>query len=341
VNKDIALISIVIPAYNEADGIPALYDRLSKCAATWNGEPYEFIFVDDGSSDGTLRELSRLAADDHSVKIISFSRNFGHQAAVTAGLCYSTGDITAVIDADLQDPPEELWRFFEKCREGYDVVYAIRTKRKENFIKRCCYFLYYRMLAGLSTIDIPLDAGDFCVMSRRLLNSLNSLPERNRFVRGLRSWVGFRQTGLTYERQGRFTGEPKYTLRKLINLGLDGVINFSYKPLRVFTLFGLGVSLMAFMAGLLFLFQYLSDTTILGFNPRQSRGWTSLILAILFLAGTQILGIGIIGEYLGRLFEETKSRPPYVVKDIINFAHNQHLEPGGAFLEHAARFART
>jgi dolichol-phosphate mannosyltransferase len=237
---------------------------------------------------------------------------------VTAGLNYAQGDLIAVMDADLQDPPEELHRFFARCRDGYDVVYAIRTQRKEGIIKRTCYYLFYRLLAWLSHIPIPLDSGDFCVMSRRALNTLNLLPEQNRFIRGLRSWIGFRQTGLTYERHARAAGEPKYTLRKLLNLALDGLINFSYKPLRIISLIGLGLGVLAVLLALFVTVQYVADWTVLGYNPRAARGWTSTILALLFLSSVQLFCLGIIGEYLGRLFEEVKRRPFYIVARTIN-----------------------
>jgi dolichol-phosphate mannosyltransferase len=185
-------------------------------------------------------------------------------------------------------------------------------------LKRASYFIYYRVLAALATFDIPLDSGDFCVMSRRVVLTLNALPERNRFVRGLRSWIGFTQTGLEYERHARAAGEPKYTFAKLTNLALDGIFNFSYKPLRVITLTGIAVGMFAMFAGLWFLIQYVGNITIAGYNPRQGRGWTSLILAILFLSATQLFGLGVLGEYLGRLFEETKNRPMFIVETALN-----------------------
>jgi len=311
------MISVVLPAFNEQENIPQLYERLTACARTWN-EPYEIIVVNDGSRDATLAMCASYAARDRSFKVLSFSRNFGHPAAITAGLQFASGDLVAILDSDLQDPPEELVRFFAKCREGYDVVYAVRTKRKEGIVKRASYFIYYRLLASLATFDIPLDSGDFCVVNRRVVQTLNALPERNRFVRGLRSWIGFRQIGLAYERHARAAGDPKYTFRKLLNLALDGIFNFSYKPLRVITLLGIGIGALAMLAGLLFLIQYLGDVTIAGYNPRQARGWTSLILSILFLSGTQLFALGVLGEYLGRVFEETKHRPMFIVDTALN-----------------------
>jgi len=321
------MISIVVPAYNEEEGIGLLYERVTSAAAAWHDD-YEIVIVDDGSRDATLRLLTDIASADSRVKVLSFTRNFGHQAAVTAGLMHATGDIIAIIDADLQDPPEELERFVQKCRDGYDVVYAIRAKRKESAPKRAAYYLYYRLLRFLANIDIPLDSGDFCVISRRALNTLNALPERNRFVRGLRTWIGYRQIGIAYERHARAAGAPKYTLRGLINLALDGVINFSYKPLRILGITGLVVGILALMAAAAFFVQFVTNTTVLGYNPRDALGWTSLILSILFLSAIQLFGLGILGEYVGRLFEETKRRPPYLIGATINLVTKPAPYPG-------------
>jgi polyisoprenyl-phosphate glycosyltransferase len=274
--------------------------------------------VDDGSRDNTLDVAEELAGRDPRWKVVSLSRNFGHQPAVTAGLHFARGDIVAIIDADLQDPPEELPRFFAKCREGFDVVYAIRTKRKEGLFKRAAYKVYYRLLASLANIEIPLDSGDFCVMSRRVVDALNALPERNRFLRGLRSWLGFRQTGLAYERHARAAGAPKYTFRKLLNLALDGIMNFSSRPLRLIAVGGFLLAALAVVLAVFVFVQYVADWTILGYNPRQQRGWASLMLAILFLAGAQLFSLGILGEYVGRLFEEIKGRPVFLVKHTVN-----------------------
>jgi polyisoprenyl-phosphate glycosyltransferase len=311
------MISVVVPAYNESEAIPPLLERLTRCADGWD-EPSEFVFVDDGSVDDTCELLAAAAARDPRIKLLSLSRNFGHQAAVTAGLRASRGDLVAVIDADLQDPPEELHRFFAKCREGYDVVFAIRQRRKEHALRRASYYLYYRLLNWMANIPIPLDSGDFSVMSRRAVDALNALPERSRFVRGLRSWIGFRQTGLAYERDARAAGETAYTFRGLVRLGVDGIINFSERPLRLITLTGLVVGTLALVAGVIFLVQYLTDTTILGYNPRQARGWTSLMLTILFLGATQLVCTGLLGEYIIRLFAEAKQRPTYVVRETVN-----------------------
>jgi glycosyltransferase involved in cell wall biosynthesis len=311
------MISVIVPAFNEEAVIEALYHRVTACATTWQ-EDYEIIVVDDGSRDSTLALCKQIAGRDPHFRVVSFSRNFGHQVAVSAGLRFSSGDLVAIIDADLQDPPEELSRFFAKCREGSDVVYAIREKRKESLFMRAAYHTYYRILARLAVINIAVDSGDFCVMSRRVVDAINALPERNRFVRGLRAWVGYRQTGLSYERQARQAGTPKYSVRGLINLGMDGVVNFSFRPLRIISVVGLTIGALALMAGGLFLVQYAFDLTIFGYNPRAARGWTSLILALLGLGGTQLLAIGILGEYVGRLFEETKRRPLFIVGETAN-----------------------
>jgi glycosyltransferase involved in cell wall biosynthesis len=311
------MISLVVPAFNESAVLKALYERVAAAAQTW-GDTWELIIVDDGSRDDSFEIASRIGAHDPQVKVLSFSRNFGHQAAVTAGLEYASGDIVAVIDADLQDPPEELGRFINKCREGYDVVYAIRVKRKEGPLKRLAYFAYYRFLRQLSSIEIPLDSGDFCVMTRRIIDVINSLPERNRFVRGLRSWAGFRQIGLEYERQARQAGEAKYTLSKLMKLGLDGLFSFSYKPLHLLMIVGIGVGSFAFLGGLASLLMYLSNATIVGYNPRTAKGWTSLFIAILFMAGVQLFSLGLVGEYVGRIFEEIKDRPVYLPGRFVN-----------------------
>jgi dolichol-phosphate mannosyltransferase len=322
------MISVIIPAFNEGIGLRFLYERLSSCAAAWH-EDYEIILVDDGSTDRTLAIAEDLARDDERFKVVSLTRNFGHQPAVTAGLRYARGDLIAIIDADLQDPPEELHRFFAKCREGFDIVYAIRTKRKEGLLKRLCYRVYYRLLSALASIPIPLDAGDFCVMNRRALRALNALPERSRFLRGLRSWIGLRQTGLAYERQARVVGAPKYTFAKLAQLALDGIVNFSSKPLRLIMVAGASLGLFSMLAALLVLVQYAFDWTVWQYNPRDQRGWTSLMLAVLFLSSAQLFCLGIIGEYVGRLFDEVKRRPVYLVGRTINVEHQNKTRGKG------------
>ena len=302
------MISIVIPVFNEEAVLPELRQRLEKAANGW-GDEYEVIFVDDGSTDRTLEILRAYHAENPRLKVLSFARNFGHQIAVSAGLQFTSGNVVAVIDGDLQDPPEVLGRFFEKWREGYQVVYAIRTQRKEGFLLRFCYAVFYRILARLSDIHIPLDSGDFCVMDRRVVDVLNQMPERLRFVRGLRSWVGFRQVGLTYERDARVGGTSKYTFKKLVRLALDGILSFSYFPLRIASYLGFLVALVAFCGGIGVIIAKIWHPGVF------MRGTTATRLIILFLGGVQLFTIGILGEYLGRVLDEVKRRPLFVAKE--------------------------
>ena len=312
------MISVVVPALNEERGVRELYARVTAAAAQWPDPNLELILVDDGSTDRTLAICREMAASDARFKIVSLTRNFGHQPAVTAGIQHALGDVVVVMDADLQDPPEAVGQFIAKLGEGFDVVYAVRTKRKENLAKRTLYFLYYRLLRKLAALDIPLDSGDFCVMRGVVARAISDLPERNRFVRGLRTWVGYRQAGIAYEREARFAGAPKYTFSGLVKLGLDGIINFSYRPLHFAMLLGFSVGAGGFLFGLLVVAQYIGDWTIWGFNPRQARGWTSLMFVLLFSSATQLVCVGILSEYVGRLFEETKRRPIYLVRERIN-----------------------
>jgi dolichol-phosphate mannosyltransferase len=321
------MLSIIIPVFNEEDNITKLYERLVGASSTWDS-PFEVILIDDGSTDRTLSLLKKLHQQDSRFKYISFSRNFGHQTAVSAGLRYTIGDVVAVMDADLQDPPEELYRFLDKWRQGYQVVYGIRAKRKENIFKRSAYHLFYRILAWCSSIDIPLDSGDFCVMDRTIIDWLNTMPERNRFVRGLRSWVGYRQIGIRYERHARFAGEVKYTFRKLLRLALDGIINFSYKPLQLAGIFGLSVSLLSFAGIIFFLVHRILNFKVFGYSPQDVPGFTSLVLSVLFLGGIQLLTLGLFGEYLGRIFDEVKQRPLYIVKEQEGFGSAVAMLPG-------------
>jgi len=300
-------LSVVLPVFNEEMVLPSLFERLSS-ALPMVTKAYEVIFVDDGSRDRSLDLLREIHEKDPRFKYLSFSRNFGHQTAISAGLQETRGDIVAVMDADLQDPPEVLPSFIEKLREGYEVVYAIRTRRKESALKRAMYSAFYRILQFLSDIPIPLDAGDFCVMDRKIVELLGQMPERNRFVRGIRSWVGFRQVGMAYERQARQAGEPKYTFRKLLKLAFDGIISFSFMPLRLATMAGFIVSGFAFLYGIATLFQKLFTTTTV-------RGYSTTVILICFIGGVQLITVGILGEYLGRIYDEVKKRPLFVLKD--------------------------
>ena len=301
-------LSVVIPVYNEEDNLPRLYERLI-AALDPIGMAYEIIFVDDGSRDGSLAHLRALAANDPRVLVVELARNFGHQVAISAGLDHSRGQGVIVMDADLQDPPEVLPQFIAKWREGHDVVYAIREQRKEGWLKRAAYAAFYRFLQRVANIEIPLDAGDFCIMDRLVVDVLSGMPERNRFVRGIRSWVGLNQVGLAYERQARHAGRPKYTFTRLVYLALDGLVSFSYLPLRAITMLGFGVSLLSIILAVFYAIKKLT----VGLNP---PGFATITVAIFFLAGMQLITIGVIGEYVGRIFEEVKQRPLYVLRQI-------------------------
>jgi dolichol-phosphate mannosyltransferase len=302
------VISVVIPVFNEAENLPLLYQRLT--GVLEDVEPlYELIFVDDGSQDRSVQILETLAENDPKLIIVQLARNFGHQIAISAGLDFARGDGVIIMDADLQDPPEVLPEFIEKWREGHDIVYAIRTNRKENWLKRNAYSFFYRILQRIANIQIPLDAGDFCIMDRRAVLILNNMPERNRFIRGIRSWIGLDQVGLAYDRDSRYAGQPKFTLSRLVYLALDGLVSFSFLPLRAISILGFIISIISLVLAVSYTIQKLTR----GLNP---PGFATTIVAIFFLAGIQLITLGVIGEYVGRIFEEVKRRPLYVVKKI-------------------------
>lgn len=305
--------SIIIPVYNEGENIYYLYRRLSTIFQKDN-KKLEFIFVNDDSSDDTLNKLTELNKSDPRVKIINFSRNFGHQMAVSAGLQHAQGEKIAVIDGDLQDPPELLPILFKKLDENYDVVYAIRKKRKESFLMKLAYASYYRLLKMIAEIDIPLDSGDFCVMKRRVVEAINTLPERNRFIRGIRSWVGFRQTGYKYERSGRYAGKSKYNLKKILQLALDGVFSFSYLPFKFMFYLGLFALIFSFFGGI-FIFYMRFFTT----NYNKVPGFATTITLLIFFGGLQLFTMGVMGEYIKRIYDEVKQRPPYIIESKIGF----------------------
>jgi glycosyltransferase involved in cell wall biosynthesis len=305
-------LSLVIPVFNEEATLPELRGRLSEILPLVGGET-EVILVNDGSRDATPELVSGICREDARFRGIHFSRNFGHQAAVAAGLRYSRGRAVVVMDADLQDPPQLVLSLLQKWREGYEVVYARHTRReREGWLKRLFAFGYYRVLQRVAQHDVPSDTGDFCLMDRRVVDLLNTMPERNRYIRGLRAWVGFRQTAVDFERPGRFAGEPKYTFRKSLSLAVNGIISLSKAPLRIATWFGLIVSLTSFVLAVAFVIQKLT----VGF---EIRGWASTVVIILFLGGVQLLTIGIIGEYISRIYDEVKQRPLFVVRELDNF----------------------
>jgi dolichol-phosphate mannosyltransferase len=307
-------ISIVLPCYNEETVLPQIFQRLSAAAQTWDSD-HEVICVDDGSRDRTWELLKRQHEKDARWRGLSFARNFGHQIAVSAGLYHATGDAVVVMDADLQDPPEEISRLIQKWREGYDVVYAVRQKRKENLLKRACYWGFYRLVSFLTPIEMPLDAGDFCLVSSPVVKVINAMPERARFVRGLRAWAGFKQVGVCYEREARAAGNSKYTMRKLFKLAWDGIFSFSTVPLRLAAYLGFFVSIVAFL-GVLFTFcQKIFATEFAAIGLAPPSGFPTIVISVLFLGGVQLICLGILGEYLGRIYDEVKGRPQWIVRD--------------------------
>jgi polyisoprenyl-phosphate glycosyltransferase len=301
--------SIVVPVYNEEEVIHETYRRLTEVMRS-TGEAYELLFVNDGSRDRTDEIIKAYSQKDESVILLDFSRNFGHQIAITAGMDYSRGKAVVVIDADLQDPPELILEMIKKWKQGYDVVYAKRTKRKgETVFKKQTAKMFYRFLHSLTDIDIPLDTGDFRLLDRRVCDQMNSLHEKNRFVRGLVSWVGFKQIAVEYERDERLAGESKYPLKKMLKLSMDGITSFSYKPLKLASYAGVTLSGIGFIY--LFVVLYLKL-----FTNSTITGWSSLIVIQLFFSGITLFILGMIGEYIGRIYDETKQRPLYIVRDV-------------------------
>jgi glycosyltransferase involved in cell wall biosynthesis len=310
------MISIVVPIYNEAENLDQLFRRIRAASETWS-EPFEVILVDDGSHDASPDMLRTIADRDARFKVVTFSRNFGHQAAISAGLRFATGDAVVIMDGDLQDPPEQLARFLEKWHQGYHVVYAIRTERKENLLKRTAYQGFYRALRLVGDIDIPLDSGDFCLLDRRVRDVLvDEMPEQNRFVRGLRVYAGFRQIGVAYERQERAAGETKYTFRRLVHLALDGLIDFSAFPLRIASWLGFLIAVPSFLIGVFIIFHRIVGFKIFGYAPGDTPGLATLAVGMFFLGGVTLVMLGIIGEYLGRIYREVKRRPQFIVQSV-------------------------
>ncbi|MBI4977066.1 MAG: glycosyltransferase family 2 protein [Spirochaetes bacterium] len=317
-NKKNALISLVVPVYFEEGIIDEFYRRARAALSAIPGTRYEMLFVNDGSTDKSLPLLLALSARDTNVKIIDFSRNFGHQLAITAGIDAARGDAVVVIDGDLQDPPELVAAMVEKWREGYEVVYAQRKERKgENAFKLATAKLFYRFINSLSDVNLPLDTGDFRLMDRAVVDALGQLREENRYVRGLVSWVGYRHCALAYDRDSRYAGKTKYTLSKMIRFALNGITGFSEKPLMFASYAGVFVTAVAF----LYLVWIVVDKFI---HPAGSvRGWSSTVAVILFFGGVQLISLGIIGAYVGRIYREVKARPLYIVRDRYGFNDNK------------------
>ena len=304
------LLSLVVPVFNEAEVLPAFYERAAGALRELQGMDYEIVFVDDGSRDDSYHQLAEFAARDPHVRVLKFSRNFGHQIAITAGIDHARGECVVVIDSDLQDPPEVIPRMVEKWREGFDVVYGVRAERDgEGAMKLLTASAFYRLLNRLTSLQIPTDVGDFRLMSRRAVEELKQLREKDRFVRGLVSWIGFNQTGVSYHRDKRYAGETKYPYRKMIKFAFDGITSFSTVPLKLATWCGYGASMLAFLYLASVFVQWIAGITI--------QGWATIMVALLFIGGVQLICLGILGEYLGRIFTEVKRRPMYVVEEVL------------------------
>jgi glycosyltransferase involved in cell wall biosynthesis len=310
-------LSIIIPIYNEEDNIAILYERLLKVINPMHLH-YEFIFINDGSRDQSLSLIRALAMKDERVRYIDFSRNFGHQIAVTAGLDLSVGEAVVIIDADLQDPPELIVPLYTKLQQGYEVVYAKRrTRQGESAAKKLTAKLFYRILASITHISIPVDTGDFRVISRKVVEALKLMPEQSKFIRGQISWIGYRQTYVEYDRAERAGGETGYTYRKMIKLALDGITGFSDAPLKAATVSGFVVSGVAFLVLLYTLYARF-------ITGEYEPGWPSLMISILFLGGVQLIAVGVIGEYISRLSANVRQRPLYIISDTNITKHEAH-----------------
>ncbi|TDX59257.1 glycosyltransferase family 2 protein [Orenia marismortui] len=302
-------ISVVVPIYYEEDNIFPLHKRLKGILKEEMGLDYEIIFVNDGSTDNSVFNITKVMQQDSNVKLIDFSRNFGHQIAVTAGIDHSSGKTVVLIDADLQDPPELIKEMYQRYKQGYDVVYAKRKKRNgESLFKKITANLFYRTLDNITDVDIPLDTGDFRLMSRRIVDNLKQMPENNKFIRGLVAWAGFKQTAIEYERNERYSGETGYSLWKMIKFSLDGITSFSTIPLKLASIIGAITSGFSFIYILYIIYLKLfTDITI--------SGWSSAMVSNLFIGGIILLTLGVMGEYVGRIFTESKRRPLYIIKD--------------------------
>ncbi len=301
-------ISVIIPAYNEEDNINVLHQRLSSVLQQITGQ-YELIFVNDGSKDNTMPMIRALSKQHPEVRYIDFSRNFGHQIAVTAGIDKAAGDAVVIIDADLQDPPELIIDMYKKMKEGFEVVYAKRKHRKgENWFKLWTAKVFYRLLSRITSISIPVDTGDFRIMDRKIVSILKEMPEKSKYLRGQISWIGFNQTYVEYDREERLRGETGYPISKMLRFALDGITGFSDLPLKIVTYFGFLVSIFAFFVMIYALY---SRFIIKDYEP----GWASIMVVILFIGGIQMIAVGIIGEYLSRMNKNIRNRPLYIIRD--------------------------
>lgn len=310
------MISIVIPIFNETETLKTLKTRIVESSVDWN-EDFEVVLVDDGSYDNSFELMRKIALEDRRFKIVRLSRNFGHQPAITAGIKHAKGDAVVIMDGDLQDPPELISSFIEYWKKDYQVVYGVRKNRKESFLKRFLYKTFYRFFRLISNIKMPLDSGDFCLMDRKVVRALvNDIPEHHRFLRGLRAYAGFKQTGVEYDRDSRYAGKAKYTYSKLVGLAMDGVLDFSTFPLRIASYMGFFVSFLSFFTGVFFIVHRVLNFKILGYSPADVPGLASLAVGIFFLGGIILIILGIMGEYLGRIYFEVKRRPFYIIDEV-------------------------
>jgi dolichol-phosphate mannosyltransferase len=305
------MYSIIIPVYNEEKTLPELHRRLG-AALQPLGRDIEIILVDDGSRDRSFELMKEARSHDSRIKVVSLSRNFGHQIAISAGIDLARGDAVILMDGDLQDPPELIGTMIQRWREGYQVVYTIKRTRRENRFKRFAFHSFYRLLHAVSTIEIPMEAGNFSLLDRKVVEVLRAMPERNRYISGLRAWAGFKQIGLEYDRGARFAGKPQMSFRRLMELALDGIFSFSKAPLRIAIYVGVFSALVAFFGGLYVLSEKL-------FTDKAILGWASTIVSVTFLGGLVLMTLGIIGEYIGRIYDEVKHRPMYVVRESLGF----------------------
>lgn len=304
------LVSLVVPVFNEAEVLGAFYDRASSALAALENMTYEIVFIDDGSQDGSFAQLAAFAAADPRIRVLKLSRNFGHQIAISAGLDHARGDCVVIMDADLQDPPEVVAAMVAQWRQGFDVVYGVRSDRAgETRLKLATATLFYRLLGRMTSIHIPANVGDFRLVSRRVADQLKQLREKDRFVRGLVSWVGFPQTGVVYKRDPRYAGETKYPFRKMLKFAFDGIASFSTMPLKLATWTGYVSAVLAVL--------YLVSVFVQKLLGYTVDGWATIMVAMLFMGSVQLICLGILGEYLGRVFNEVKPRPMYIIEEDI------------------------
>jgi len=307
------MISIVVPVFNEQDVLPQFYQHISKVIVQIN-MPYELIFVNDGSSDKSSEIIEEIIKNDNNVKSVEFSRNFGHQSAIAAGLYYARGDAVIALDADLQHPPELIPELINKWQQGYDVVYTCRKDTaNSNIFKKYSSTFFYKVINSLSNVNIPAGAADFRLMDKKVVEAFRSINENRLFIRGLVSWMGYRQIGIAYDAPARYAGNSKYSLIRMVRLAVDGITSFSSIPLYISTVFGIIISMLSFIYAAYTIYSWL-------FTNRNIEGWTSLMFVILFMGGIQLMTIGILGTYLGRIYDETKGRPRYLVRNAYGFS---------------------